>query len=800
MNKTIKKILMPLLIVAFSFAVIMGVLLVNRTAHADTEYFKMVGGAQIRLGSEKDTENGLRFLAETSSVKAGEKYHMLIVPHWYNDGYDATEDGDYLAYVTALATQYGDTLIDLSCQTFKVEDKTYIQGSITSIKEYNTYENFIATAYRTIYDAEAEKEVIEYATPYTPAEGETAPATNILDVAVDVMDNNLLDGITDENKKAEATTFVTNTINTGISYKIGNDTPVDLTEYSLQLTADPIVTLAKTGEATVTAKVVNSNSEEVTAFAPYIRTSNSAISYDATNNKVTFSSDIAEDIHCNLAFTCYGLATENAPSVQTDIIKDLGAADTFGKAYIESGNSFKPVSTLIGFESVSKGVVTGAGSAEYDINGIRLATTENISNNMFSNASIYYSDYRSAIIMDKALFELAREEGYTNFEVKVAVAAAATKTPNIGLCFYSHKSQGADTEDGAEGALYNDGTNDTFTMRRTGSTSDVQTYTYGTTNGASSGTPMFRKEIWTKTYTYGHTRFNYSTPDLRTADGWMTIKINLNAILQRADMDSVGIQFTAHQATRTIYIAGGNFTKGLIGADMFADYTGDDGSDSYNNSTFTQTNARESSTTFGVGRHVSANATYANFGGCTSEAYVIPEMISATETEPSTLKVVPNKTLPGGGRGAGHGNTKFYFSVLDTNNSFIWDAYDNGYKYVSIDVKGDIASHNASYPVLSIYAGTTHYEGAAVSGLYPQAGRLAINGAGWNNATFVTRNVLGSELNSETYTTIYIDVEKFISTITSSNYNRICFAMDFYQSSDYYLLFQNTQYHTELPA
>lgn len=834
MKITSKKIFMPLLILLFAFAVVAGVLFMDRTAYADEAYFRMTSGAQVRYNLD-DGENGLKFMAETNEVKAGETYHMVIFPHWYLNGYDGSSD--LYTYLSTAASDKGEELVELQCSTFTLpeeEGKYYIQGSITSIKNVNTYENFMALAYRQTFNAETQQYEKEYATGIDVVTGQ-----NILDTSIDALNSGSIYETFDPSAENieelfnGLMSFLDTTITTGISYKVGGDaTPLDLSNYSLEVSEDPIVMMPD-GEASVSVKVVNNALETEdqysSALANYVIAGGefAGVNYDATTGKVTVDSNVVtSDIHGALEFLCFGInsiAGEmlDLPSVQLDVITDLSQANVFGEDYVTSGNGFKPVSNNF---VISEYLTT---YQNQEVNGVHVRNVN--SETKFDGVLIRYSHHGSAMIIDKALFELAKAEGYTTFNIRVAAADATVSSPESAFCFYSHKSQGVTEADGEAGALLNDGRDAKIALMKTG----AKSYSYIGNDGFNKTGDDYRKEIWTKDYTYSHVRLSYETKNLEkhaNEDGiWFDVKVNISAILQRSDMTDIGFFFGSAddggKTKRGLVISGGNFTNDFIGDDMFKSYTLDysitnDTFSGYGNATTVASQVQASP--WKTSLQVSSNTGYANYGGYTNTIFVDPSYVIDSDGE--TALFVQNGGVTGVNAGAGGANIPL--GKIDINNSFVWDAYEHGYKYISIDVKAGttfVPSHTApEAPFIYVLSGKHGWESTTASAVPSGAaagytGRIPNNNGGMNGTaakpstpSFVTKKIYGGELNTETYTTIYLDVEHLIANMTDANgnyYNRFCIIVDTrgdgkvaQASGGYTAYFRNTGYVKELPT
>lgn len=150
----------------------------EKTSLVTDEYFKMVGGAAIRL----DENNGIRFIAEIGAEPIeGASYYMLIVPTGYLEHFNieiADSTNYYVELDTALkaydaeheGSHKADTLAVMACEPFKNANAggteegysgCYVQGSLKNIKFDNSNAGFFGIAFYVT--GEEGEEVYTYA-------------------------------------------------------------------------------------------------------------------------------------------------------------------------------------------------------------------------------------------------------------------------------------------------------------------------------------------------------------------------------------------------------------------------------------------------------------------------------------------------------------------------------------------------------------------------------------------------------------------------------------------------------------
>lgn len=235
MRKWIKNITLATLAVS-AVACLGGASVVERKVSAETpDGFTMTKGASIRYD---ETINGLRFRAQLpDDYDTTKTYKMMIIPYDYIDTYNLT--GNYYDALVAAGVK---NIVTMECNPFQAtaedadctEGKTYIQGSITSIRYHNITRDFFGIAYYEDGDTEV------YA---TFNEGENV--RSVFTVASMALNSG----------KYEANDAILNSfITQGINYEKGTseenkndavntDYTLDVTDFSLKVGASKTLTL-----------------------------------------------------------------------------------------------------------------------------------------------------------------------------------------------------------------------------------------------------------------------------------------------------------------------------------------------------------------------------------------------------------------------------------------------------------------------------------------------------------------------------------------------------------------------------
>ena len=710
MTKSIKRIVISTLAVLFSFALMFGVLFNNKTAYADQE-FTMVETTQIRY-NEDDNHNGLMFMAKLGVIDADAEYHIIIVPSSYLIAYESGDYKDFLtSYIDAQNGIYGTSieLMDIKCTPFATDGQIYIRASITNVLYTNLAREFTGIAY--------------YEKNGTRTYAGTTTST-LLDTAVSAKDS----GEWDDNQ--DISTFLDNSIKDGITSALKEEKGADISsKYTLRIKNDDnIVELAKNKEVAVDVGVYNSNGIEKKDVNKFIRTSIDGIEYDSENKKIIFSEEsLTKNTHGNLVFNCYGLTS--TVFVPVDIFTDLTTANTFSKEYVESGR---------GWTAVSDSIALG-----YD-DTFGLATLQSFvgDTNQLTFYSNNWGDYKSSIVFDKTLFELAKEDGYTTFTLEVSAKAGHIRTNGAGVCFYSHKSLTAGTSAGLNDG-FDDSQNRYCQPDKNNALVNNPYGVYSQKLSKDTITPVDEQEVWTKSYSYSHSPFG-EIP--KKGEGTLKISVSIDAILQREGMDKIGFNYITKQTSENgiLYVAGGNFSKDLIGENVFRSYraAADAGWDG-------KLHFDEGGIQF-----------YKGFDKSNPElpyGYLAFEGYEADGTENPQFKYSFSENV--GTR------ESMKYTFFNVNNGAIWDAYTHG-QNISFYIKGSLTEKTT--PSIYIYSGSIYADNRMeydeTTGALP-------------DTSFINKTIMATDITSE-YVEYTIDVKKFVEENMLTGGNRLCILVD----------------------